>query len=295
MKVLYLLNKELYVTNIEKDWLENLKMEDEDIEDIEVCIKKKKKFNLSKKLKEIVDETHSVEEALKYFSDNYPELLLTKYKEFKSNLETYYKISQKKEIEVEISRELEKEKREKEKKEIAEVHYDRESFVYPQEKLNWIETEEKNEKKIEPETKLKNDLDDEFNEINFLKLKCELEIQKNELANLKIEFLKSEEQRKKVETYLVNLKSQLDSGIISTKTKQSSQLTFTYRDVFESSDFRSRSFYVTEPMCDMFTVLIRNEGFKQQECVVQAFYDFILKYISKDKIDEYLNQYSKKK
>ena len=139
MKVLYLLNKELYVTNIEKDWLENLKMEDEEIEDIEVCIKKKKKFNLNKKLKEIVDETHSVKEALKYVCANYPELSFTKYKEFKSNLETYYKISQKKEIEVEISRELEKEKREKEKKEIAEVHYDRESFVYPEEILNLIE------------------------------------------------------------------------------------------------------------------------------------------------------------
>ena len=52
----------------------------------------KKNFNLSKKLKEIVEETNSVEEAMKYFAENYPSLILTKHKGFESNLKSYQKM-----------------------------------------------------------------------------------------------------------------------------------------------------------------------------------------------------------
>jgi hypothetical protein len=42
----------------------------------------------------------------------------------------------------------------------------------------------------------------------------------------------------------------------------------------------------------MFKKLIKDEGLLQQECLSQALYDYIYKYISTEKIDSYLSELS---
>jgi hypothetical protein len=44
------------------------------------------------------------------------------------------------------------------------------------------------------------------------------------------------------------------------------------------------------PICEMFKDLVSQNGFKQQECLSQALYDFVYKYFTESEINEYLDK-----
>jgi hypothetical protein len=78
-----------------------------------------------------------------------------------------------------------------------------------------------------------------------------------------------------------NLKNEKDKGDF-----------FSYKSAFTTNSLFKRSFIISAPITQMFKKLIKDEGLLQQECLSQALYDYIYKYISTEKIDSYLSELS---
>ena len=151
---------------------------------------------------------------------------------------------------------------------------------------------EKKKQKIQEIEKKSDKFDSEkFEKSNIIKKELTLDnldnfIDKSELAslfteltNIKSEFLILKEKVKKTKMNSERTENNND------------RLVFSYQNeklLVDNNRFYTRSFLVKARISEMFAILTKRESLKQQDCINQALYDFVYRYISTKKINEYL-------
>ena len=113
---------------------------------------------------------------------------------------------------------------------------------------------------------------------NFID-KSELASLFTELNNIKSEFLILKEKVKKTKMNSERTENNNDRLVFSYKNEKL---------LIDNNRFYTRSFLVKARISEMFAILTKRESLKQQDCINQALYDFVYRYISTKKITEYL-------